>query len=95
MGRVAQLSELSIHFDSADPFMPRCVYFIEIHYLWNANIRVYVYTSVWKKVMHEEGCCLRGSSTITFRKIFNLEIRYWRGDSIGEISGCFNWKRLR
>lgn len=36
---------------------------------------VYVYTSVWKKVMHEEGCCLRGSSTITFRKIFNLEIR--------------------
>lgn len=92
MGRVAQLSELSIHFDSADPFMR---VFHRIHYLWNVNIRMCTYISVWKKVMHEEGCCLRGSSTITFRKIFNLEIRYWRGDSIGEISGLFNWKRLR
>lgn len=93
MGRVAQLSELSIHFDSADPFMRvfhRNTLSMEREYTY-----VYVYTSVWKKVMHEEGCCLRGSSTITFRKIFNLEIRYWRGDSIGEISGCFNWKRLR
>lgn len=42
MGRVAQLLELSIH-DSADPFIPRCVYFIEIHYLWNANIRMCTY----------------------------------------------------
>lgn len=50
MGRVAQLSELSIHFDSADPFMPRCVYFIEsIIY----GTRIYVCVRIY--ICLEEG----------------------------------------